>query len=263
MSVSVLELPTSIFFNEFSDLLDELSTTSGHPLICGDFNCPGNSPSTIDHRLSNILFSYNVTQRINTPTRTGASSGNLLDLLIQHEDDDPIKDVSVSDPGISDHCLITATLQHQLNVPNTIWPSARNISKLNLTTFCQYLLNTSCFSTPSDDLDTFASQIETDITHVLDVLAPVRKFAKRLGKHSSNQVISKPSQARPAGDSNAGSDGRELSQIVLCIEQHVVKQTTKSGNPDVTTIRSVKRKQMVIPKRPGKSPKNYSIKINH
>ena len=138
-----------------------------------------------------------MTQRINTPTRTGASSGNLLDLIIQHEDDDPIKDVSVSDRGISDHhCLITATLQHQLNIPNTIWSSARNISKLNLTTFANSLPSKNVmFSSPSDDLDTFASQLETDNTHVLDVLAPIRKFAKRLGKHSSN-LSSSANQAK-------------------------------------------------------------------
>jgi len=60
-------------------LLDELLLLPGLPIICGDFNCPGVDPVTVDQHLSDTLSSRDLDQVVTQPTH---QAGNLLDWLI-------------------------------------------------------------------------------------------------------------------------------------------------------------------------------------
>jgi hypothetical protein len=70
------------FCTELAAFLDELMALPGEPLICGDFNCVGATPVSIDTQLADVLESRKLEQLIEKPTYQG---GNLLDLLISFD----------------------------------------------------------------------------------------------------------------------------------------------------------------------------------
>ncbi|XP_065662993.1 uncharacterized protein LOC136085599 [Hydra vulgaris] len=178
-------IPTSIFFFELSDLLEELQTLSGEILLCGDFNCPGTTPTTCNPRLAEILETYNMIQRVQSPTRISSTTGiaNLLDLVIYRHDDISFNDVQVTDEGNLDHYMVRVALYHQPSKSKTVWFSKRNFRKLNLSCFIKELQVIPCCLSPENNVDDYAKQIRANITTVLNHLAPIRKYSMRSGKH--------------------------------------------------------------------------------
>ena len=111
--------------------------------------------------------------------------GNVLDLLITAEHSEILGNIDVHNPGCSDHKLVTA----ELDVGR---PSAcrrqftyRNVKVVDPVTFAARLNAKSVCTVPADDVNTFADQLDRDITDVLDQLAPRRTRVKRCGKRIS------------------------------------------------------------------------------
>ena len=76
---------TSLFFEEFSRLLEALATAPGSLLMAGDFNFHVNVPSDCDaQRFLRLLKTFNLKQHINVPTHR---SGHTLDLVITRSDE--------------------------------------------------------------------------------------------------------------------------------------------------------------------------------
>ncbi|XP_047124182.1 uncharacterized protein LOC124806925 [Hydra vulgaris] len=153
-------------------------------LLCGDFNCPGTTPITCNSRLNEILETYDMIQRVQSPTRISSTTGiaNLLDLVINRHDDISLKSIQVTDEGISDHCMIRVELYHQPLNTKTVWFSKRNFRKLNLSYFIKELQVMPCCLSPENNVDNYAEQIISSKTTVLDHLAPIRKYSIRIGK---------------------------------------------------------------------------------
>jgi len=79
-----------------------------HLLFCGDLNCASSNGSTVDDRLATVLSQFGLVQHATELTR-------LLD-IIAADNHVPIRNVHMIDSaGISDHCLITATVPIQLS----------------------------------------------------------------------------------------------------------------------------------------------------
>ena len=94
--------------DELEDLLGTVMTASGQEVVvCGDMNCHGSSPTTVDDRLSAVFYSLNLSQLVRTQTR----GNNILDVLACTEDRHLVHDVHVDDAGcVSDHRLVAARL---------------------------------------------------------------------------------------------------------------------------------------------------------
>ena len=56
---------------ELADFLDELMVLPGEPVICGDFNCAGATPVSIDSQLADVLESRTLEQLVKKPTHQG------------------------------------------------------------------------------------------------------------------------------------------------------------------------------------------------
>ena len=96
------------FIQQFSSLLEVVSTLPGHLLILGDFNIhwdkPGN-PERIE--FVDLIDTFGLKQLVNKPTHTGLHT---LDYVITRSDDQILRSIHVSDT-ITDHSLIIINLQ--------------------------------------------------------------------------------------------------------------------------------------------------------
>ena len=93
--------PPSAFFDDLSDLLDQLQVLDVKFVLCGDFNCPGDTRMLLDDRLNDVIDRYNLTQHVNMSTHTG---GNMPDLILTMNNEAKfIANQSVKSVCFSDH----------------------------------------------------------------------------------------------------------------------------------------------------------------
>ena len=102
----------STFFDEFAGLWDDLANLPGELVACGDVNCPGDIPGTVDGLVGEVLQDRGLHQCVTSPTRLG----NLLDVVITDPTLNIVGQVSTSNIDFSDHRLvkfdITAPIAH-------------------------------------------------------------------------------------------------------------------------------------------------------
>ena len=180
--------PTAPFFDEFNTLADILENLPGENIILGDFNCPS-LQNSIDHRLSSILSDRSYIQHISEPTR----GNNLLDLLISFSTSSPSTNVSnsQSQPSFiqavqlhsmpfSDHAMITFVLQFPRPTAKTKTFTYRNLRNVDTSYFQQLIRNSRIFTNPPSEVDEYASQLDSDISAALDIVAPSITKTKRV-----------------------------------------------------------------------------------
>ena len=171
------------FISELSDLIDSGILGSRY-IICGDMNCPGPSGSKglIGIELGELIDAYSLKQHVKCPTH---QSGNILDHILSSEGTDFIHDVIVSDVGLSDHYIVTCKVSVNVNRQPIVRATFRNWKKLDLDSFKERVLSSSCCVQPASTAEGYASQLESDITRILDELVPVCTSTKRRGKPES------------------------------------------------------------------------------
>jgi len=113
-----------------------------HLLLCGDLNCASAVGSTVDDRLATVLSEFSLVQHVIKPTR-----GSRLFDIIAADVHVPIRNVHIiHSPGISDHCLITATVPIQLSSPTFI---RHNLIDIDSVKFESIVRLSALFTTPS------------------------------------------------------------------------------------------------------------------
>ena len=185
----------SIFLEEFGSLLASLGTDAADRLmICGDFNLPGMSPDKIDDDLTDLLNSTGFTQHINASTRHDSHYTKSL-LAWSHHHSIHFK-----------ICFYNLCCQfprnfgpwHSIGQPHdktlqTPPPPRsyqyRDIKNIDLDLFNHNILSSSLFSNPHPTVDGYADQMETEITSVLDKLAPL-KTGRRSGPRRARNWLS-------------------------------------------------------------------------
>ena len=100
-----------VFVDELSAVIDEVIPLEGRLLLLGYFNCPGDSSTVVDDKLTNVLSEFDLKVSNSLPTRRDAKTKveNLLDLLIEPASDPHLTSVTttvLSKPF--DHHLVTA-----------------------------------------------------------------------------------------------------------------------------------------------------------
>ena len=97
------------FLSDFSQVIEQFMSKSSDFVIVGDFNIQMDQPQAHDTMcFINFLESCNLIQHVVSPTHI---KGHVLDLVITRSSMDIIKSVDVFDPAISDHSLITCSLE--------------------------------------------------------------------------------------------------------------------------------------------------------
>lgn len=163
----------SNFMTEFSAVLANLVTSPSELFICGDFNihiddCHSSSvASFID-----LLNSFGLSQHITFPTHT---AGHTLDLLISRSSSHNISDIRHSEPALSDHYAIHASLAFPINSrPARVTKSTRSLAKINYTTLSADIRASDLYTTQTSDLATYMETFRTTLTALLDKHAPLK-----------------------------------------------------------------------------------------
>ena len=96
--------PMSVFFDEFSELLDHLILTPGKLMVLGDFNIQMDDVNNQDCQSMNVILNiYSLKQHVVGSTH---ESSHTLDLIITRMEDDIIVSNPILDHFISNHVTI-------------------------------------------------------------------------------------------------------------------------------------------------------------
>lgn len=167
---------TSLFFEEFSRLLEALVTAPGSLLMAGDFNFHVDVPSDRDaQRFLRLLETFNLKQHLNVPTHR---SGHTLDLVITttRSDENVASKCDVYDPSISDHFVVSC----MLSLPKTSFERkeicCRKLKSIDMQTFRDEISN-SALASPSSivgDLEQLTAVYDLTLSSLVDKHAPLK-----------------------------------------------------------------------------------------
>ena len=170
---------TTSFFSELSQLLDHLATFSIPLLVTGDFNFyieRRDDPHT--SKLLDLLTCYGLQCQVNSATH---DLGGTLDVLFSCADLPSIP-VTVSDPGLSDHRLLTWSLPGAKPPPvytTLTYRPWRRIDALEV----RALLSNSALCQPESwsdyNVDQLADLFDSSVNAIVDSLAPLRTATLR------------------------------------------------------------------------------------
>jgi len=123
---------TDAFFDDLTSICTNLEQCPGKLLVCGDFNIPGHLSGTVDVWLLDFLEENGYDQLVTGPTRRGATSDNLLDLVISHRDSLAVQVHDIINVPFSDHWLISFTADLPKIMARTVTYSYREYRKIDL-----------------------------------------------------------------------------------------------------------------------------------
>ena len=166
----------STFFTEFSDLLENISSTLSELIICGDFNFHVDDNSNRESlKFLSILDNFNLMQHINFPTH---KLGHTLDLFITRQNSVMTVKNEFEYVCFSDHLVIIS----EICIPakckiNSTFKEVRKLSKIDLELFKNDILSSRLFSESMPvDTDSYAEQFELTLSELLNKHAPSVKI---------------------------------------------------------------------------------------
>jgi Reverse transcriptase (RNA-dependent DNA polymerase)/Endonuclease/Exonuclease/phosphatase family len=168
---------TSAFYDEFSDFCDRVMMLPGDNLVLGDFNCPGDDPSSVDKRLNELLTDRVFTQHVHEPTR----EHNLLDLIITTNDSLEVTSVKTMLTGFSDHVLLTFSLGVPRSYAELITRNYRDFRSFDTDSFIELMHKSRTWIDPPEGVDDYVDQLNLDVLASLDKLAPLKSKRLRQG----------------------------------------------------------------------------------
>ena len=162
------------------ELNNLLNTTNMHTTILGDFNIPISNNSHYSKLLNNTIESHNCIQHVNKPTH---STGNILDLIITHDTNTSITDITVN-RLITDHHIVTFSIhspKHKRQPTTIHYRQIKSINTINFIDDLNKLLNIS--SDPTD-----ITNFDMLITKTMDKHAPL--ITKTITKRNNTKWFS-------------------------------------------------------------------------
>jgi hypothetical protein len=145
-------------------------------VLCGDFNCPGDDRMSLDDRLSDVIARYNLTQHVTTSIHT---DGNMLDLILTMNNEANFEhNQSVKSVCFSVYHLLSCQLGIQRPPPETY--SFRRVNNIDIDAFRADIVKSKLYDrTDSDTVDSLAALIDSEVTRILDVHAPMQTRSRR------------------------------------------------------------------------------------
>ena len=167
-------LTMSMFLQDFSTLLEHLTTVPEHLIFIGDFNVHMDDPTNSDAaKFADLLDSAGLIQRV-----TGATHkrGHTLDLLIHREDDTILAgNIDIVSDLSSDHFAIVCPLAMAKPKPSKLILKCRNLRRIDMKVFRSDILNSSLHSaTKTCDTNALTMQYNSIMCNLIDKHAPGR-----------------------------------------------------------------------------------------
>jgi hypothetical protein len=99
---------------DLADFLDELLALLGESIICGDLNCPGVYSTSVPVLLDDMFVAHQLKQHVDVPKHR---AGNMLNVLLTHENSRLVVDCTQCDQDPSDHSMVLADLEVRRPLP--------------------------------------------------------------------------------------------------------------------------------------------------
>jgi hypothetical protein len=127
-----------ILFNKLESVMQKLRKKQKTLILCGDWNINFLQPSPHTMDLNNLLLRYNLKHTAHVPTRITNCTATLLDVMITNERK-PVNYITVTDPGLSDHCAQILSIPIAGSSKLTYRINKRQFSEVNIQEFFQLL----------------------------------------------------------------------------------------------------------------------------
>ncbi len=183
-------LTTSSFIAEWSQFLSELTVSSAEIIILGDVNIHMDQTSQMQTRNFNeSLQTTALQQHIHEPTHY---RGHTIDVLISRDDDRLVKDINVTDIGLTDnngklnndHYAITFSLLCYTNEPRTKQVSYRKLRKINTDILKHDIKLSTILNNTNGTVEELTTNYISGITELIDAHAPLLQRTVLLRPHA-------------------------------------------------------------------------------
>ena len=164
---------SSVFFEEFSNLLESIVMCTEVLVISGDFNFHLDDPSDTDAKtFTDLLETFGLLQHVTVPTH---SSGHTLDLLISRSSNDINIHLVKTTFFLSDHCFVECNLSFPR--PNLVTKEIqfRKTNHLNLQAFKADITDSKLCNDPCSNLDDLVKHYDNTLSHILEKHAPLQR----------------------------------------------------------------------------------------
>lgn len=170
----VNKFTASQFLQDFNDLLEHFSVTSGRLLLMGDFNFHVNEPSRdrMAAKFLDMLDSYNLVQHVKEATHKRKGT---LDLLITRASEDTVLDCKVDDPDLSDHYAVHSRLKLTKPIASKVELTYRKLRCVDIEKFRDELSTLPIFTSPASNVDALLDQYQSNLAGLVDSHAPLKK----------------------------------------------------------------------------------------
>ena len=143
---------------------------SDHLVACSDFNCNGDSSTSVLTDLQTVFDARDLPQFVQSPTRRTTDVSNLLDLVIGRNGFSCISNVAVQPPHhASDHDIVMWTLSTRLKPTRQLVKCKfRSLKNVDWTSFQADVSSSELYASSANNVDEFADQLDTVITDIMD-----------------------------------------------------------------------------------------------
>lgn len=162
----------SLFYDEFSSLLEQLAVSLESFVIVGDFNFHIDDHSdTQARRFLLILDNFDLKQLVSQSTH---ERGHTLDLIITRSDDGDyfLRDVYMSNVSFSNHSSILFKLNHSKPPPRKITINRRSLPNIDFAAFSGDISSSLLCNDDCDDLSSLVTRYDQVLRSLLDAHAP-------------------------------------------------------------------------------------------
>ena len=148
-----------MFFDDFSQLVENLAATPDRFLITGDFNFHIGTTNNDAVQFLDLINSAGLNQHVTRPTH---NRGHNLDLIITSSNNDLVSNLQVLPSMPSDHAAITFLVDFPRPVLSKVFSERRKLQNINLELFVEDMANTSLMCNRSSDVDVAVTQYLLD-----------------------------------------------------------------------------------------------------
>ena len=164
------KLTVNMFFEDFTVLLENLSTSSGELVMIGDFNFHVETDKPDAVKFLSILDTFGLKQHVQQPTH---KHNHTLDLVITRSTEFIVNNITIKDPCLSDHkaILFNVTVEKPKLLKKLI--SFRKWKALDLTAFTDDLRHSELVTKPCDTVSGIVNQYNNVLSGLADKHAPL------------------------------------------------------------------------------------------
>ena len=167
----LLYVPTKVFLEELTQLLEIFTANSEVFVLSGDVNIHLDASDTYSKQLNDIFLMFNLKQHVDFPTH---KHGHTIDVVVTHADSPVIEDIMPNNVNLSDHFVIQfKALGVMTDKKEYKSINYRDVKSVNNDKFCQDI-EQSYNKIESDNFQEKVTAFNTIASEIVDSHAPLK-----------------------------------------------------------------------------------------